>query len=333
MHGLLQSHVIQVSQTRLAASLRRVAPVQYRARNYDTYRMLNPIPYRARHYGEKIHLDQNEKLVMYGITHVLAVDGYSRKIVGFITLPVKNAIAIYDLLLRPLLMREGLWEQVRVDHGTEFALVVWAQQHLRQSQRHHPVLQSMSRQNHRAESLWPEVNQRINYPIKRVLIEMESNGEINMEDEITKFCVSYVTIMVISNALADFVSAWNSHRIPGRNGGIPSMLARTTNQVTQLNPTHIPSTDTVIQLFERGSSNRLTRESTFGRDPLHGHPQLRSLRQRDFFNQFPNVRERGSVLYLGMAQEFWDFANISYSQTWLKCLPNSNQRYRETHAA
>ncbi len=45
------------------------------------------------------------------------------------------------------------------------------------------------------------------------------------------------------------------------------------------------------------------------------------------------IRERGSVLYLGMAQEFWDFANFSYSLTWLKCLPNSNQRYRETHAA
>jgi len=34
--------------------------------------------------------------VMYGMTYVVAVDGYSRNIVGFIMLPVKNAIAIYD---------------------------------------------------------------------------------------------------------------------------------------------------------------------------------------------------------------------------------------------
>ena len=39
---------------------------------------------------KNLHLDQNEKVVMYGMTHVVAVDGYSRKIVGFITLPVKK---------------------------------------------------------------------------------------------------------------------------------------------------------------------------------------------------------------------------------------------------
>ena len=35
--------------------------------------------------------DQNEKLVMYAVTHVLAVDVYSRKIVGFVTMPTKES--------------------------------------------------------------------------------------------------------------------------------------------------------------------------------------------------------------------------------------------------
>ena len=48
---------------------------------------VNPVVYRANYFGEKLHFDQNEKLVMYGVTHVLAVDGYSRKIVGFVTMP------------------------------------------------------------------------------------------------------------------------------------------------------------------------------------------------------------------------------------------------------
>lgn len=107
MQGLLHSNRIDVSQARLAASLRRVTPIQYHARSIDTYQMLNPAPYRVSHYGEKLHLDQN-KIVMFGVTHALAVDGCNRTIVGFITLPIKNAIAIYDLLLRPLLLREGL---------------------------------------------------------------------------------------------------------------------------------------------------------------------------------------------------------------------------------
>lgn len=107
--------------------------------------MLNPSPYRAFYYGEKLHLDQNEKIGMYGVTHVVAVDGCSHKIVGFITLPVKNAIAIYDLLLIPLLLREGLWKQVRIHHGGEFALVISTQQSLspqRSTRTHVPVLQS-----------------------------------------------------------------------------------------------------------------------------------------------------------------------------------------------
>ena len=41
--------------------------------------------------------------------------------------------------------------------------------------------------------MWPEVNQRINYPVKRVLVEMESNGEIDMADpivQLTFYCSS-----------------------------------------------------------------------------------------------------------------------------------------------
>lgn len=129
---------------------------------------------------------------MFGITHVVAVDGYSRKIVGLITIPKKNPIVIYDLLFLPLLNSRGLWELVRVDHGTEFALIISAQKYLshqRHNQSREPVLQSLSRQNHRAERIWPEVNQRINYPVKRLLLAMENNEEIHMGDDETRFCV------------------------------------------------------------------------------------------------------------------------------------------------
>ena len=284
MQGLLRSNGIEVSQRRIAAALRRVAPVQYCTRRIDAYRMLNPFPYHASYFGEKLHLDQNEKIAMYGVTHIIAVDGYSRKITGFITLPVKNAIAIYDLLMRPLLLTEGLWEQMRVDHGREFALIISVQQslaNLRQTYSHSPVLQSTSRQNHRVERLWPEVNQRINFPIKTVLIEMEANGEIDMSNEITKFCVSSVSIMVISRAIDLFVSSWNCHRIPGRNGGIPNMLAQNATGITRLSSFHVPTTTEAVSSHEVNGS-RLTRESCFGCDPLRGHENLQRLRYRDF---------------------------------------------------
>jgi len=53
--------------------------------------------------GHKMHLDQNEKLVMFGVTHVIAVDGHSKKIVANATLPVKNNLAIYEEVYRSVL--------------------------------------------------------------------------------------------------------------------------------------------------------------------------------------------------------------------------------------
>ena len=207
---------------------------------------------------------------MFGVTHVLAIDGYSRKIVGFVTIPKKNAIVIYDVLFRPLLQTEGMWEQVRVDHGTEFTLLITAQQHLAHSHHHQPVLQSTSRQNHRAERIWPEINQRINYPVKLILTDMENSEDIDMGDEVTKFCVSWVTIHVMQNPISNFIQSWNNHRIPGRRGGIPCNLASQDNRVTSLSVISVPSTADIVQLHEQ-NGNQLRRESTFGSDPLHGY--------------------------------------------------------------
>ena len=61
---------------------------------------MNPIPYRADYFGHKLHIDENEKLVMFGVTHICAVDSYSGKIVEFVTMPVKNNVKIYAHLFR-----------------------------------------------------------------------------------------------------------------------------------------------------------------------------------------------------------------------------------------
>ena len=181
-----------------------------------------------------------------GVTHVLAVHGFSRKIVGLITLPVKNAISIYHAIMRPLLISEGMWEQVRVDHGTEFCLLVAIQQYLANLQphqnRHHryPVMQSTSTDNHRVERLWMEVNQRVNYPI---LVALEANGRLDLSNVVVKFCVSYSTIKVLAEPLLLLVESWNNHRIPGTSGGIPNVLASSRNNITSLPMYHIPTTD------------------------------------------------------------------------------------------
>lgn len=45
-------------------------------------------------------MDQNEKLVMFGVTHVLAIDGYSGKLVAHSTMAIKNNLKIYEEVYR-----------------------------------------------------------------------------------------------------------------------------------------------------------------------------------------------------------------------------------------
>lgn len=99
MTGLLKSQDIVVSETRVGESLQRVNPGYHCKRKESTSRMFNPVPYHADYFGHKVHIDQSEKLVMYGVTHICAIDGFSGKIV-VITTPVKNCVEIYSHLFR-----------------------------------------------------------------------------------------------------------------------------------------------------------------------------------------------------------------------------------------
>jgi Na+-translocating ferredoxin:NAD+ oxidoreductase RnfG subunit len=97
---MLVSAGANVSERKVGASLQRVAPVYHRMRQQNTASHTNPIPYSAGYPGHRLHIDQNEKLIVYGVTHVAAIDGYSGMIVGFVTMSVKNPIVLYDKLYR-----------------------------------------------------------------------------------------------------------------------------------------------------------------------------------------------------------------------------------------
>ena len=100
MTGFLASEGFHVSQLRVGLSLKRVDPLHHSLRRNSVYRATNPVPYTARYFGEKLHVDGNEKLITFGVTHVCAIDGFSGKIVGFISMPVKNNGIIYNDLYR-----------------------------------------------------------------------------------------------------------------------------------------------------------------------------------------------------------------------------------------
>ena len=114
----------------MGRALSEIAPEYHTMRQRTAARAFNPTPYYAEYFGHKLHIDQNEKLVMYGATHVAAIDGFSGKVVGASTMPVKSNQLIYENIFRSIMLEYGLWDQIRVDHGTEFLLTLYVQESL-----------------------------------------------------------------------------------------------------------------------------------------------------------------------------------------------------------
>lgn len=70
-------------------------------------------------------------------------------------------------------------------------------------------------QNLPAERKWPEINQRVIYPIKEILVRMENGLLIDLHDPAVQFCVSFITMNVSEVGIKRVMESWNSHSIEG----------------------------------------------------------------------------------------------------------------------
>lgn len=59
--------------------------------------------------------------------------------------------------------------------------------------------------------MWSEINSRVNYPVKSVLVEMIEKGQLNIEDPLQLFCMSWLSIRVCFAGIELFVKSWNFH--------------------------------------------------------------------------------------------------------------------------
>ena len=70
-------------------------------------------------------MNQNEKNAQeYGCTHLALIDGCSQVICGYASMEVKNPILIYEYVFHPVILKYGLWNQLRIDHGQKFLLCI-----------------------------------------------------------------------------------------------------------------------------------------------------------------------------------------------------------------
>lgn len=156
---------------------------------------------------------------------------------GSMFFQIKSVIPVLHLY-REMVMTYGLWDQILVDQGKEWMLLLFINEHLshlRNDCSRPPHLQSSSKQvamlftvgiikmqmycqqNHMVEHIWVEVNSRVNYPIKKVLVDMLNSGDFSLDREMHKICVSWLTVQVASCGIELFVAGCNNHPIPGKN--------------------------------------------------------------------------------------------------------------------
>ena len=100
MTGRLRSIGVSISERKVGNALKKICPSTQAERCMQAGRSFNPKVYKADYFRLKLHVDQNEKLVMYGVTHVVARDGYSGMITGYTTIAIKNNLTIYEKMFR-----------------------------------------------------------------------------------------------------------------------------------------------------------------------------------------------------------------------------------------
>ena len=89
----------------------------------------------------------------------------------------------------------AIWNQSKIDQGQEFSLCLFVQDILKnyhQSTEKEPWKQTTSTQNV-IERFWPELNSRVNYPVKRALISITEENDYSMSDPVLNYCVSWIT--------------------------------------------------------------------------------------------------------------------------------------------
>lgn len=70
-------------------------------------------------------------------------------------------------------------------------------------------------QNMPVERQWVDLNSRVFYPIKRCLIEMEEQSEINLEQSMTKYATSAVSCSLVNIGVQRYIACHNNQHVQG----------------------------------------------------------------------------------------------------------------------
>ena len=150
------------------------------------------------------------------------------------------------------------------------------------------------------ERLWSEVNSRVNYPIKSVLVDMLQHGQFSLDNTIHFYCVSWLTrkvaavgvmlhgttipyqvLHLIFFSVILFEMSFSTGRRNANGSRIPLQVS---NRAQQLGPSVVPSTLDAVNNYV----GRLSDPDT-SPDPIVNDDH-RTIRDATFYGHYPSFR-------------------------------------------
>lgn len=148
------------------------------------------------------------------------VDGFSRTIIYLRCISNNRASSVLSLFLEGI-DNFGLPLRVRCDHGMENVLVA---RFMLERRGLNSVITGVSVHNQRIERLWAELNRVVSRHYINIFSFMEEQGLLDSLNELHLFCLHYVYLPRIEQAVVEFISQWNNHGLSTQGGQTPLQL-------------------------------------------------------------------------------------------------------------
>ena len=227
--GHLRSRRINVQRHRVRLALEQMDPEgKWKRRSRPIQRRTYNVPCP----NYMWHIDGNHKLIRYRMVIHCGINGFSR-LITFLRCSDNNRADVVLELFRAATEYLGFPLHVRTDHGGE-NVKVWEAMYDHYGSDVRPVLTGRSVHNQRAERNNRDLNACITTPFKQIFMQLENDGHLDVDNETDMFCLHYVCIPRINNALVSHLNAHNNHKISTEASATPSQLFYANNHLREL---------------------------------------------------------------------------------------------------